>query len=83
METGDKDLADAIDDAQLKSAISVQSVSHLLFTFSGNDPTPQLRSGLEYDRGTIPQNSVGLRMPARADFVRAVYEKVIANGDDG
>jgi hypothetical protein len=83
METGDRDLADAIDDAQLKTGISVQSVSHLLFTFSGNDPTPQLRSSLENYRGTIPQQSVGLRIPAHADFVRTVYEKVIANGDDG
>jgi hypothetical protein len=83
METGDKDLADAIDDAQLKSGISVQSVSHLLFTFSGNDPTPQLRSGLEKYSGTISQRSVGLRMVTHADFVRSVYDKVMANGDDG
>ena len=83
METGDKDLADAIDDAQLKRGISVQSVSHLLFTFSGNDPTPQLRSSLEKYSGTIPQHSVGLRMVAHVDFVRNVYEKVMADGDDG
>ncbi len=83
METGDEDLADAIDDAQLKSGISVQSVSHLLFTFSGNDPAPQLRSSLEKYGGTISQRSVGLRMVAHADFVRTVYDKVMANGDDG
>jgi hypothetical protein len=83
METGDSDLADAIDDAQLKTGISVQSVSHLLFTFSGNDPTSQLKSGLENYRGTISQHSVGLRVPAHGEFVHAVYEKVITNGDDG
>jgi hypothetical protein len=83
METGDKDLADAIDDAQLKTGISVQSVSHLLFTFSGNDPAQQLRSSLEGYHGPISQGSVGLRMVAHTDFVRAVYERVIANGNDG
>jgi hypothetical protein len=82
METGDKDLADAIDDAQLKTGIS-HSVSHLLFTFSGNDPAQQLLRALESYHGPISQSSVGLHMVAHTDFVRAVYEKVIANGNDG
>ncbi len=83
METGDKDLADAIDDAQLKRGISIQSVNHLLFSFSGNDPTPQLRASLESYGGSISQSSVGLRMVAHADFVRTVYDKVMTNGNDG
>ena len=83
METGDKGLADAIDNAQLKQGVRIQSVSHLLFTFSGSDPTPQLRSSLENYGGTIPQSTVGLRVVAHSDFVRTVYEKVIASGDDG
>ena len=83
LETGDSELADAIDDAQLKNGITPQNVSHLLFTFSGNDPAPQLKSSLEKYNGPIPQESVGIRVPAHGEFVRAVYEKVIANGDDG
>jgi hypothetical protein len=83
IEIGQPDLADAIDDAQLKDGITGRSVSHLLFTFSGNDPTPLLRSNLENYAGPIAQNSVGLRIPAHADFVRTVFEKVTPNGDNG
>ena len=83
METGDKGLADAPDDAQLKQGIRVQSISHLLFTIAGTDPTPQLRSSLENYGGTIPQSMVGLGTVAHSDSVRTVYEKVIASGDDG
>ena len=81
IEIGDTDLADAIDDAQLKDGITTRSVSHLLFTFSSNDPTPHLRSSLEEYGGAIAQSTVGLRIAEHADFVRTVYEKVMLNGN--
>jgi uncharacterized protein DUF1837 len=83
METGDLDLADAIDDAQLQEGITNRNVNHLLFTFSSNDPARHLQSSLEEYSGAITQSTVGLRIVAHADFVRTVYEKVVANGNDG
>ena len=83
LETGDPDLADAIDNAQLKDGITTRNVTHLLFTFSSNDPSPHLQSSLKEYEGTIAQNTVGLRIVAHVDFVRTVYEKVISNGNDG
>ena len=44
-ELGDDTLSDAILDAQLKTGIQPQSVRHLLFTFSGNNPEAHLNGG--------------------------------------
>ncbi len=79
---GDTDLADAIDDALLKTGITPDKVCHLLFTFSGNDPTVRLQTALNGYGGTIAQMGVGLRVTTHAAFVKDIYEKVIADGDD-
>lgn len=82
METGNQALADAIDDSQLKHGIAVADVEHLLFTFSGNDPTQFLQASLQEYGGGIHQQEVGLRVAEHAQFVEEVFEKVMADGDD-
>lgn len=82
MEAGEDDLADAIDDALLKHGIAPQSVKHLLFTFSGNDPANHLRASLQDYAGGIAQQCVGIRVAAHGAFVAEVYDQVIANADD-
>jgi hypothetical protein len=82
METGNQELADAIDDAQLKHGIAAADVEHLLFTFSGNDPTALLQASLQGYGGAIHQHGVGLRIVGHTRFVRDVFEKVIADGND-
>lgn len=82
LEMGNTTLADSIDDAQLKLGIPPQSVKHLLFTFSGNDPANHLRPSLTAYGGPIAQQSVGVRVEAHADFVSAVYDLVIANANN-
>jgi len=83
MEAGNTGLADAIDDAQLQNGIAARNVSHLLFTLSGNDPTRVLQSSLQNYQGAIAQTTVGICVAAHVEFVHAVYEKVMVNGDDG
>lgn len=81
---GDTVLADAIDKALLKDGITPDQVRHLLFTLSGNDPTAYLQAVLAGYAGTIPQRGVGLRVATHADFVRDIYDTVMADhGDDG
>jgi hypothetical protein len=82
METGNQELADAIDDAQLKHGIAVTDVEHLLFTFSGNDPTELLQASLQEYDGAIHQHGVGLHVAGHTQFVQDVFEKVMADGDD-
>ena len=81
-ELGDLPLADAIDDALLKHGIPTENVRHLLFTFSDNVPDALLSASLQAYRGAIPQWGVGLRVEGHAEFVGAVYERVIANADN-
>lgn len=83
MELGDVELADAIDDALLKHGIAPESVKHLLFTFSGNDPTNLLRANLQGNDGTFRQQYVGVRIGAHGAFIAEVYDRVIANANDG
>lgn len=82
MELGNIELADAISDAQLKHSIPPQTVKHLLFTYSGNNPTNFLNSGIAAYTGSISQSYVGLRIQAHGDFINSVYVKVIENASD-
>ncbi len=77
---GQSGLADLIDEAQLGKGIKLSQVSHLMFTFSGNDPAPFLRNDLGAYKGKVLQHSVGLRVHKHQAFIKAVYKKVIADG---
>jgi hypothetical protein len=67
----------------LKHGVPPDSVEHLLFTFSGNDPSDHLETSLEGYDGEIGQLSVGLHVEEHGAFIDDVYERVIANVDDG
>jgi uncharacterized protein DUF1837 len=82
MVMGDASLADAIDDAQLKLGIPLQSVRHLLFTFSGNAPNSHLAKSLQSYTGPIPQFGVGLQVAKHATFIEDIYDRVIANANN-
>lgn len=82
LELGNAPLADAIDAALLKHGIPVESVRHLLFTFSGNTPDALLTASLQAYPGVITQWGVALRVEGHAAFVGAVYDQVIANANN-
>jgi hypothetical protein len=79
-EDGETELGDAIDDAQLKNGIARGQLTHLLFTFSGNNPEAMLTNDLEAYDGNVRQIAVGLHVDAHQRLIRDVYEKVIASG---
>lgn len=83
MEAGNNDLADAIDDALLKYGIAPQSVKHLLFTLSGNNPANLLRANLQGYGGGFSQLYVGIRIAPHGAFIAGVYDQVIANANNG
>ena len=82
VDIGNLPLADAIDEALLKHGIPTENVRHLLFTFSGNAPDALLTASLQDYEGKVPQWAVGLRVEGHADFVGAVYERVITNANN-
>lgn len=82
MDGGQEELADAIDDALLKHGIAPQSVQHLLFTFSGNDPTGYLRPSVRVYAGGYSQRYVGVQVATHGAFIADVYDRVIANANN-
>lgn len=82
LELGNAPLADAIDDALLKHGVPTNSVTHLLFAFSGNAPNALLTASLNTYPGEITQWGVGLRVNGHAAFVGAIYDRVIANANN-
>ncbi|WP_145144321.1 Hachiman antiphage defense system protein HamA [Roseomonas gilardii] len=77
----DLPLADAIDEALYRHGISVESVQHLLFTFSGNAPQALLTQALQAYPGPIEQWGVGLHVNDHTQFVGAVYGQVIVDAN--
>jgi hypothetical protein len=78
-ETGQTDLSDLIDLYQLKLRIGVRQLSHMMFMFTGNNPSNLLTADLKAYTGKIPQHAVGLRVWNHQAFIRQVFEKVIAD----
>lgn len=81
-ELGNLPLSDAIDDALLKHGIPVQSVRHLLFTFSGNAPDALLTASFQAYHGPINQWGIGLCVNDHAAFISEVYDRVITDANN-
>lgn len=75
-------LVDAIDDALCRRGIPLDTVQHLLFTFSGNAPQALLTQALQSYTGAIGQWGVALHVDGHAQFIGAVYTQVIANANN-
>jgi hypothetical protein len=79
-ELGDKKMTDLLDRAQLDEQVAASQITHMMFTFSGNDPTTILRSDLDAYKGKIEQISVGVRVPKHQEFIKLVFEQVDIDG---
>lgn len=82
LELGNLPLADAIDDALLKHGIPLQNVRHLLFTFSGDALEALLTASLQAYSGPINQWGIALHVEGHAAFIGAIYDRVIADGNN-
>lgn len=80
-ETGETALAEVIDGFQLKARIDIKQLSHLMFMFTGNNPSKLLTANLNAYSGKIPQHAVGLRVSTHQAFIKQVFDKVIADGN--
>lgn len=78
--TADAELGDAILKLLLSKGVQPSDVTHLMFLFTGNDPSNHVRSDLTAYRGAIAQRAVILRVQEHQKFVRSAYEKAITDG---
>ena len=76
-EAGEANLRDALDKAQLNGYLKVSQVSHMLFTFSGSNPTNLLTKNLTAYAGGANQYYVALRVEAHQAFIKSVFEMVL------
>lgn len=79
-EAGETALAEVIDHFQYKARIEINQLSHLMFMFTGNNPSNLLTANLNAYNGKIPQIVVGLRVSTHQAFIKQVFDKVIADG---
>jgi hypothetical protein len=70
---GDKVLADALDRATLVRRLKTSQVMHMLFTFSGNNPSKQLEKNLANYAGKVKQRYVALHVDGHQAFIKSVY----------
>lgn len=80
-ETGDTALAAVVDQFQLSDRIKLNQLSHLLFMFTGNNPSTLLTTNLSGYAGKVPQWAVGLRISTHQAFIKQVFQKVIDDGN--
>ena len=78
---GQADLADRILRMQYRDGMPRDCVSHMIFSFSGNDPEKLLRGHLDKYKGNFDQIYVGVRVMQHGEFIESVYEKVGKDGD--
>lgn len=79
-EDGRVAISDRIESAMLSRGIRGEDVTHMIFTFSGNDPESYLTKDLQAYQGAIGQWSIGLRVQAHQAFIKGVFEKVSVDG---
>ncbi|MFW2852972.1 Hachiman antiphage defense system protein HamA [Sphingomonas sp. TX0543] len=79
-ETGDVATADLIDEYQLRKRIKLEQVSHMMFMFTGSDPSKLLTDDLQAYKGKVKQVAVGLRVKPHQSFIKGIFGKVIADG---
>jgi len=76
-ESGDALLRDALDKAQLLGGIRQHQVTHMLFTFSGGNPSNLLTTNLNGYSGSVPQQYVALTVSKHQEFIKSVFETVL------
>ena len=81
-ETGNQDLADLIEKAQLVDGIGNSQVEHLLFTFTASNPEALQKEAFEGYSGNIKQTSVGFQVSNHQEIIGSIYQGVLDVLDD-
>jgi len=66
---------------QWKIGITPNKVTHMIFTFTGNAPEGFLNADLGGPLNVAARTHVGLRIENHQDFLKAVYDKVLADAE--
>lgn len=81
-DTGNNELANIMEIAQLVDGIKTNQVEHLLFTFTESNPTTLQKEFFDAYDGNIKQSFVGFRVANHQELIASVYQGVIDGLDD-
>ncbi|MFI2281097.1 Hachiman antiphage defense system protein HamA [Nocardia beijingensis] len=80
LNAGIDDIGIAVADLQRGIGLRPDQIRHLMFLFTGSDPSRHITADLEAYSGSVPQLAITLRPRDHRTFIKSVYETVIASG---
>jgi hypothetical protein len=76
----DNDIGEAVLAMQLSDGVRPDRVSHLMFLFTGSDPSAHVTADLKAYAGSVPQRTITLRVKGHQKFIKDAYEEVSSLG---
>jgi hypothetical protein len=78
--TADSHIGEAVIAMQLADGVRPDCVGHLMFLFTGGDPSTHVAADLNAYSGSVPQLTITLRVNGHQDFIKEVYEEATTGG---
>ena len=78
--TADSHIGEAVLTMQLSDGVRPDRVGHLMFLFTGSDPTALVAADLKTYSGSVSQLTVTLRVKGHQKFIKDAYERVASDG---
>ena len=78
--TADSHIGEAVLAMQLADGVRPDRVGHLMFLFTGGDPSTHVAADLNAYSGSVPQLTITLRVNGHQDFIKEAYEEATTGG---
>lgn len=78
--TADSHIGEAVLTMQLSDGVRPNRVGHLMFLFTGSDPSVHVAADLKTYSGPVSQLTVTLRVKGHQGFIKDAYDEVTAGG---
>jgi hypothetical protein len=65
---------------QLSDGVRPDRVGHLMFLFTGSDPSAHVTADLKTYSGPVSQLTVTLRVKGHQGFIKGAYDRVTTGG---
>ena len=78
--TADSHIGEAVITMQLADGVRPGRVGHLMFLFTGSDPSAHVTADLTTYSGQVSQLTVTLRVKGHQEFIKGAYDGVTAGG---
>ena len=78
--TADRHIGEAVLTMQLSDGIRPDRIGHLMFLFTGSDPSAFVAADLNTYSGSVSQLTVTLRVKGHQKFIKDAYEGAVTDG---